>query len=160
MSETNEKKKITLKEWVLIAVSVILVIALIIGFVYDRDSALIERTNPFVISEEMDIQQVDKHGMLFYRQAYEACIKIPASYMQDLAMLIGEAYDFGGEVMIYDDYMEISSDLLEGYTMVPTPVEGSYLWLASYKFDDGHEITYIMDEEGPDAAFLYIYYLR
>ena len=61
--------KLKSREVVLIAIATILVIVLIVGFVRDRNTALLKRTAPFDYTSDMSIVEMDKHGMLLNRSA-------------------------------------------------------------------------------------------
>ena len=66
------------KDVILVVVTVILVIVLIVGFIYDRNSALLERTNryDFAVDDNIEVVKMNKVGFLFERAAYEAKLKI------------------------------------------------------------------------------------
>ena len=66
------------KDIILVIVTVILVIVLIIGFIYDRNSALLQRTNRYDVSvdENLEIVKMNKVGFLYARAAYESKLKI------------------------------------------------------------------------------------
>ena len=66
------------KDIILVVVTVILVIVLIVGFIYDRNSALLQRTNLYDVSRDdnLEVVKMNKVGFLYARAAYEAMLKI------------------------------------------------------------------------------------
>ena len=70
-----DKKKTDL---ILIVITVILVGVLIGGFIYDRNSALLARTNYFAINEDpnLELVKMEKAGFLYMRAGYQAKLQI------------------------------------------------------------------------------------
>jgi len=157
---SKSAKKISRRDLTLIIVTVALLIVLAIAFVYDSNNLLFNRTSQFELTQDMKIVQMDKHGMMFYRRGYECQISIPIDKMDGIATMIAQEYNFAGQVMDYDEYMTMASEVLNAQAMLPTPAEGSNVWVMSVRTPDDHDITYIINQERETSAFLYVYYSR
>ena len=58
------------REMILIVITVILVIILGIGFYYDRNSALLDRTNALAVSQDPNLKaREDEQGRIPFREA-------------------------------------------------------------------------------------------
>ena len=53
------------KDLILVVVTVIMVIILVVGFIYDRNSALLERTNYFAITDDQNLELVKMNKVWF-----------------------------------------------------------------------------------------------
>ena len=109
---SKSAKKISRRDLTLIIVTVALLIVLAIAFVYDSNNLLFNRTSQFELTQDMKIVQMDKHGMMFYRRGYECQISIPIDKMDGIATMIAQEYNFAGQVMDYDEYMTMASEVL------------------------------------------------
>ena len=171
--------KLKSREAVLIAIATILVIVLIVGFVRDRNTALLKRTAPFDYTSDMSIVEMDKHGMLLNRSAYEAKIRVGSEDPYDLILEIYDNTDVDAEALSFDDlnqnylyyeeYESFKKTILRNYDLVPEPDADTRIWAygAEYK---GHDLYLILDIEGSNAGsedhldggdvYLYVYYTR
>ena len=142
----------------LVGLTLILIIAMGVMFFNDRNSAVLERTLQYELTDDMQIVQMKKHGSIFSRSAYEARIRIDADNPEAAVELISEAYDFGGAVFPPPDYEDLASQIFDGIDIIPHPEENTAVWVMSCRDDNFHEVTHIMCAEGTGEAYLYIYY--
>jgi hypothetical protein len=137
---------------------------LIVAAFYDRSSALLDRTLAYDLPDYAKIEEIDKHGFMFYRVGYEAKISINAYKPEDILTCFVQGYDFSGNMLSPADYEEISSEMFENeYSYVrikPQPAPGSSIWMMEVITEEGHRILHFIDIEAGDHAYLYIYYVR
>lgn len=156
--------EISKKEKILIAVTVILVIVLGVGFYYDRNSALIDRTNRVAISKDANLrlEKINKAGFLYMRQSYEAKFRIMDNNWDYYFAAISAAYGAGGGVCGIDGYKEYESQALTKNTIKPQPKADAAIWIMGAPIDNKtkQNVVYILDTEGDGNAYLYIYYSR
>jgi len=153
------------KEIILIIVTVALVIVMGCGFFYDRTGALLDRTNLIPISsdENLEVEDVEKYGMLFYRVAYEARLKIVDGYWEQYYMDICDAYmSLKGLFMDKVEFEEYRDKVLTDQTIIPQPKEDAVIWVFGSTIDAAKtdNVVYIIDQEDDGNAYLYIYYSR
>ncbi|WP_034448979.1 hypothetical protein [Butyrivibrio sp. AE2032] len=149
---------------ILIIITVILVIVLAVGFVYDRNTALIERTNHVAIvgDENLEIVKMNKVGFLFMRAAYEARLRIKDGEADNYIIRIAQTYGGAGEMFDYTQYKQYEADALNGVTIKPNPREDSFIWVLGVRLEENSNknVVYIVTLEGEGEAYLYLYYSR
>lgn len=149
------------KDKSLIVVTILLVIVLIFGFVYDRKTALIARTTPFDI-ESGAIVAIEKQGMLFYRRGYQAKIQINQNLADYFVLQLADYYGYGGYVISGQEYLEELYEDMKNEAIYPVPLYDSSVWIQS--MNDPNEpdvqLTYIIDYELGDKMYMYIYFNR
>ena len=98
-----DKKKTDL---ILIVITVILVGVLIGGFIYDRNSALLARTNYFAINEDpnLELVKMEKAGFLYMRAGYQAKLQIKNGAADDYIIKIAETYGGMGQMFDYTQW--------------------------------------------------------
>ena len=152
------------KEKILIAVTVILVIILGIGFYYDRNSALLDRTNRVAISTDANLRldKINKAGFLYMRQSYEARFRIVDNNTEKYFEILSKAYGAGGGFCAIDGYKEYETQALAKNTIKPKPKADAIIWIMGAPIDNKtkQNVVYIIDTEGDGNAYLYIYYSR
>jgi hypothetical protein len=148
---------------ILICVSVILVIFLIGGFIYDRDSALLERTNYIVINgdDNLELVKMNKVGFLYVRAGYEAKLRVKDGLAAKYIVRIAETYGGEGELFDYDQYKEYEAKVLDRVTIKPNPRQDSFIWMLGVPLEENtsKNIVYIVTLEN-DGAYIYLYYSR
>ena len=152
------------KDKVLIAITVIVVIRLGIGFYYDRNSALLDRTNAVNISQDSNLKllKINKVGFLFARQSYEARFRIVDNNWEKYFDSFSTAYGGGGGICGIEGYKQFESQTLTKNALVPKPKADAIIWILGSKLgkDTEKNVVYIIDQEGDGNAYLYIYYSR
>jgi len=152
------------KDIILVVVTVILVIVLIVGFVYDRNSALLERTNIIDLThdENLEVEKMNKVGFLFARAAYEAKIRIKDGDSEEYIIRIATIYGGVGQMFDYSGYKEYEADVLTNVSIKPNPSENTFIWVLGVplKENSTENIVYIVSLEGEGDAFIYLYYSR
>ena len=149
---------------ILVVVTVILVIVLIGGFIYDRNSALLERTNYFAINgdDNLELVKMNKAGFLYMRAGYEAKIKIKDGNAENYIIRIAETYGGAGQMFDYTQYKDYENNVLNKVTLKPEPREDSFIWVLGVPLEEKStkNIVYIVSIEGEGEAYLYLYYSR
>ena len=152
------------REVILIAVTVILVIVMGIGFYYDRNSALIDRTNLVNFSEDpnLKLEKMNKAGFLFARQYYEARFRIQDNQWENYFQTIGAAYGGGGGICGVDGYKQFEAQALTKSSLKPNPKSDGLIWIlgSTLGSDTAQNVVYVIAEEVDGNAYLYIYYSR
>lgn len=147
----------------LIIITVILVAILIGGFIYDRNSALLARTNYFPISEDqnLEIVKMDKAGFLYRRAGYQAKIKIIDGKADEYIIEIASTYGGEGAMFDYQQYKEYEADVLQKATLRPSPDPDTFIWVLGVPLNEKttENIVYIVSVES-DGAYIYMYYSR
>ena len=148
---------------ILIGVTVILVIVLIGGFIYDRNSALLARTNYFAINgdDNLELVQMEKVGFLYMRAGYEAKLRIKDGLAAKYIVRIAETYGGEGELFDYSQYKEYETKVLDRVTIKPNPLQDSFVWMLGVPLEENSSknIVYIVTLEN-DGAYIYLYYSR
>ena len=148
---------------VLVVVTIILVIVLIGGFIYDRNSALLARTNYFPISEDqnLEIVKMDKAGFLYRRSSYQAKIRIVDGKADEYIIEIASTYGGEGRMFDYRQYKEYEADVLQKATLRPSPAPETFIWVLGVPLSEKstENIVYIVSVE-QDGAYIYLYYSR
>ena len=156
--------EITLKEKILIAVTIILVIILGIGFYYDRSSALIDRTNHIAFSKDanLKLEKINKAGFLYARQTYEAKYRIVNNKWEDYFNSISKEYNAGGGLCGIEGYKQFESQALTKNALKPQPKADAVIWILGTTLGSNtkQNVVYIIDSEGDGNSYLYIYYSR
>jgi len=150
---------------ILIVVTVILVIVLGVGFIYDRNEFLLERTNKFVVAgdENLKVIKMNKVGFLYARAAYEAKLQVLDGSWGDYVIKISNIYGGEGQMFDYAQYKQFEADTMDAVTIKPDPREDSFIWVLGVplKENSSENIVYVMTMEGEDhKVFIYMYYSR
>lgn len=152
------------KDIILVVATVIMVIVLIIGFIYDRNSALLERTNRLDITHDQNLElvKINKVGFLYMRAAYEAKVKIKDGNAEDYIIKIASLYGGTGQMFDYTQYKKYEADVLTAQSIKPNPAQDSFVWAlgAPLKQNSSENIVYIISLEGESEAYIYLYYSR
>lgn len=147
---------------ILIVVTIILIGVLIGGFIYDRNDALLERTNyiPIKADDNLELVKMEKVGFLYMRAGYEAKLRIKDGAAGQYIIEIAETYGGKGEMFDYTQYKQYESDVLNGVTMKPNPRTDSFIWVlgAPLEPNSSKNIVYIVTIEGEGEAYIYLYY--
>lgn len=149
---------------VLVIVTIILVIVLVGGFIYDRNEALLDRTGYFPISSDdnLKIVKVEKAGFLYMRAYYEAKVQILDKDADKYIIGIATTYESEGQIFDYSQYKEYESQVLDKVTVKPNPREDSFIWVLAVPLEEksNKSIVYIVSVEGTGDAYIYMYYSR
>ncbi len=149
---------------ILIVITVLLVIVLGVGFFYDRNSALLERTNYFAITgdDNLEIVNMNKVGFLYMRAAYEAKLRIKDGHADNYIIRIAQTYGGAGEMFDYEQYKQYEADVLNGVSLKPNPRADSFVWALAVRLEENSNknIVYIVTLEGEGEAYIYMYYSR
>ncbi len=149
---------------ILIVVTVILVLVLIGGFFYDRNSALLARTNYIAINadENLELVKMNKAGFLYMRAGYEARIRIKDGDAEKYIIRIAETYGGSGQMFDYEQYKQYEADVLNKVSLKPNPREDSFIWALGVPLEEKStkNIVYIVSVEGEGEAYIYLYYSR
>ncbi len=152
------------KDIILVVVAVILVIVLIGGFVYDRNDALLERTNDFAIvgDENLELVKMEKVGFLYMRAAYQARIKIKNGKADQYIIRIADTYGGSGQLFDYEQYKQYEADVLNNVAVKPNPRQDSFIWVLGVplKENSTENIVYVVTVEGSGEGYIYLYYSR
>lgn len=152
------------KEKILVAVTVIMVIILIVCFYFDRSSALLSRTLAYDLPSDVKLVDIDKHGFLFYRVAYEARFEINPENPEEILTCFVEGYNDSGRMLSQEEFDIMTEAMYQNYydyvDLKPNPAPGSYVWFQEADTPDGHHVMHFMDTEEGEHAYLYIYYVR
>ena len=152
------------KDIILVVVTVILVIVLIVGFIYDRNSAVLQRTNLYDVSvdDNLEVVKMNKVGFLYMRAAYEAKLKIKNGNAQDYIITLASVYGGMGQMFDYTQYKQYESEVLTNVSIKPNPMQDSFIWVlgAPLKENSSENIVYIISLEGENEAYIYLYYSR
>lgn len=129
--------KISKKDIVLIIATVIMLGVLIGGFIYDRTPALLDRTNCFLISEDenLNVVEIDKHGFLYNRVAYEAKIEIVGGYWETYYLSLANLYENPGQLMDFKEFQKYSEQNLNKVSIRPHPSNDATVWLMGTKLE-------------------------
>lgn len=156
-----EKKKTDL---ILIVITVILVGVLIGGFIYDRNSALLARTNYFAINEDpnLELVKMEKAGFLYMRAGYQAKLQIKNGAADDYIIKIAETYGGQGQMFDYTQYKGYEADVLNNVSIRPNPRTDSFVWVLGVPLSatSTENIVYVVTVEGEGEAYIYLYYSR
>ena len=152
------------KEKILVAVTVIMLVILAVCVVYDRTPALMSRTLAYELPEDTKVVDIDKHGFLFYRVAYEAKVEIDPNNPEEILTCFVQAYGDSGRMLTMEEFTTMTDYMYENFysytSLHPTPSAGSYIWMQEADTEDGHHVLHFIDIEDEDHAYLYIYYVR
>lgn len=147
------------KDKILIVVTVVLLIVLIGGFVWDYNKFVLDRTLKIEITDDMKVVAMNKVGILYYRKAYEAKIQIPAERAEDMLNVIANNYEGELNIMDFDSFQEYAAGLFNSEVLKPSPMYGTEV--AEIRAVDGdHDVTFFIDIETETDAYIYVYYLR
>ncbi|MBR2555649.1 MAG: hypothetical protein IKE94_12380 [Aeriscardovia sp.] len=149
---------------VLVIITIFLVFILIVGFVYDRNSALLARTNQIAINgdDNLELVKMNKAGFLFARAGYEAKIKIKDGNSENYIIRIAATYGAAGQMFDYEQYKQYEADVLDRVSLKPDPVADSFVWVLGTTIDDysNQNIVYIVSLDNDGQAYIYLYYSR
>ena len=156
-----DKKK---TDMILIVITVILVGVLIGGFIYDRNSALLARTNYFAINEDpnLELVKMEKAGFLYMRAGYQAKLQIKNGAADDYIIKIAETYGGMGQMFDYTQYKGYEADVLNNVSIRPNPRSDSFIWVLGVPLSatSTENIVYVVTVEGEGEAYIYLYYSR
>ncbi len=156
-----DKKK---TDMILIVITVILVGVLIGGFIYDRNSALLARTNYFAINEDpnLELVKMEKAGFLYMRAGYQAKLQIKNGAADDYIIKIAETYGGMGQMFDYTQYKGYEADVLNNVSIRPDPRTDSFVWVLGVPLSatSTENIVYVVTVEGEGEAYIYLYYSR
>lgn len=156
-----DKKK---TDMILIVITVILVGVLIGGFIYDRNSALLARTNYFAINEDpnLELVKMEKAGFLYMRAGYQAKLQIKNGAADDYIIKIAETYGGMGQMFDYTQYKGYEADVLNNVSIRPDPRTDSFIWVLGVPLSatSTENIVYVVTVEGEGEAYIYLYYSR
>lgn len=162
--ETEKTMHLKDKEKILIAITLILVIIMGVGFYYDRTSALLDRTNALEISHDDNLQlvKINKVGFLYARRSYEAKFKIVKNNWEDYFSIISTAYGGGGGFCTIEGYKQFEEQALSKTSLKPNPKDDAVIWIMGSKLGNDTEksVVYIIDQEADGNSYLYVYYSR
>lgn len=129
--------KLSKKDIVLIIITVIMLGVLAGGFIYDRTPALLDRTNCFLIStdENLKVVQIEKHGFLYNRQAYEAKIEIVDGYWELYYSALSNLYENEGQFMDFKEFKKYADANLDRVSVTPHPSNEATVWLMGTKLE-------------------------
>ena len=149
---------------ILIFVTVALVCVLIGGFIYDRNDALLDRTNYFAIraDDNLKLVQMNKVGFLYMRASYEAKIQILNGAADQYIIRIASVYGGQGQMFDYNQYKQYETEVLNGVSIKPNPRQDSFIWVLGVPLSPttSENIVYIVTIEGDGDAYIYLYYSR
>lgn len=149
---------------ILIVITIILIGVLIGGFIYDRNSALLARTNYFPINEDQNLELVkmEKAGFLYMRAGYQAKLKIKDGDAEGYIIKIAETYGGMGQMFDYTQYKEYEANVLDKVSLKPLPRTDSFIWVLGVPLSPTttESIVYIVSIEGEGEAYIYLYYSR
>ncbi len=152
------------KDKILVAVTVIMVLILIVCFYFDRSSALLSRTLAYDLPSDVKLVDIDKHGFLFYRVAYEAKFEIDPENPEELLQCFVQGYEDSGRMLSQEEFDTMTEAMYVNYydyvNLKPNPAPGSHVWFQEADTPDGHHVMHFMDVEEGEQAYLYIYYVR
>ena len=148
------------KEKILVVITIVLIGLLIWGFIYDRDSAVLERTIPDIVnSDDIELVTMKKYGMMLHRVAYEAKFTITEGHEPDEVWArLSSNYDFSGSWLSYEEFQGFADENLKSYSYIPKPAAGSGAYVMAIEDSEGHHVCQVMDIENGDDVYLYIYY--
>lgn len=156
-----DKKK---TDMFLIVITVILVGVLIGGFIYDRNSALLARTNYFAINEDpnLELVKMEKAGFLYMRAGYQAKLQIKNGAADDYIIKIAETYGGMGQMFDYTQYKGYEADVLNNVSIRPDPRTDSFVWVLGVPLSatSTENIVYVVTVEGEGESYIYLYYSR
>ena len=156
-----DKKK---TDMILIVITVILVGVLIGGFIYDRNSAMLARTNYFAINEDpnLELVKMEKAGFLYMRAGYQAKLQIKNGAADDYIIKIAETYGGMGQMFDYTQYKGYEADVLNNVSIRPDPRTDSFIWVLGVPLSatSTENIVYVVTVEGEGEAYIYLYYSR
>lgn len=145
----------------LIIAAVVLILITAGLYLFDDSTKLVQRTNEFELTEDMEIVKVKKHGIPSFRVGYEAKIKVDHNDPWTTVDLLVDAYPgIQCDILNYENYLATSHELFEGYSVIPSPEYNSNVWIGVYSDVDEHDYVFFIDSESPTDAYLYIYYSK
>ncbi|MCR5804032.1 MAG: hypothetical protein K6G47_07190 [Clostridia bacterium] len=147
------------KDKILIVITAVLVLALIGGFIWDYNKFVLDRTLKVEITDDMEIISMKKVGILYYRKAYEARIRIHRDDAEELLNTLATTYNCEPEIMSYTDYQSFASSTFQKELVKPAPELNTEVAVIKAT-DEDHMVTFMIDVENSNDAFLYIYYYR
>ena len=152
------------KDVILIVVTVIMIIVLVVGYIYDRNTAVLKRTLDYAVTEDENLEfvKMNKVGFLYMRAAYEAKFKIKDSNADNYIIDIASHYGGLGQMFDYTQFKEYEADALSAVSIKPNPKEDSFTWVIGVPLRENtdEKAVYIISIEADNNAFLYVYYSR
>lgn len=152
------------KEKILVAVTILMVAILAACFYYDRNSALIHRTLPRDLPDDIKLVDIDKHGFMFYRVGYEAKYEIDPNNPEEMLIYFDQVFGQSGEMLSGYEYQIMADYMFDNYysyvDLKPNPVSGTGVWMQEADIEGGHHVLNFIVLEPGDHAYLYVYYTR
>lgn len=147
------------KDKILVVVTIVLLLVLAASFVWDRNTFVLQRTLKIEMTDDMELISMSKYGVMFYRKAYQARIRIDRDIAEQKLDMIVNTYGTDPEIMDYDSYKEFADKTFQKEILRPAPLVGTEV--AVIKALDGeHQVTFMIDVENDTDAFIYVYYHR
>lgn len=144
----------------LVIATVILIVILIFGFIWDANSNVLGRTLDIEITDDMDVVNMKKSGTLLYRIRYEARIMFPEENLQNIVTDILQTYQVEGDLYDSTEFEQIKSDIFSGgETLVPSPITESAVLVIPALSESGDEICFIFAIEDT-GSFMYVYWSK
>ena len=148
-------------EFIMAIIAVVLLILFGISFIVDSNERVIKRTVDLELSDTMEIVEMEKRGFVFSRSSYTAKIKIDMDTDVDVLInALSSSYNVGGDILPYDDFVEFKKEVLDSEKITPVPTLNTNVYVVGVKDVHNSTVVFIMDTEGDDEAFLYIYYAK
>lgn len=144
----------------LIVITIIMIIVLVIGFVWDKNDFVLERTLDTHLSSEMEIKSMKKYGFMFWRKAYQAKILISPLDAQSTLTNLAYTLEVQPEVLSYDEFQKYKEESFEREVLVPEPINGTEVAIIKSVTSNGDYATYMIDIESDTEAYIYIYFAR
>ena len=148
------------KDKILIVVTVILMAVLAFGIVWDLDTFVLKRSLDTEITEDMKVISMKKYGMLFYRKAYEARIRVDRDKLKEKLEYTYQEYGGESEVYSYTDYIAFAADTFGSELLTPAPEVNTEVAVIKTVNSKGDYVTFMFDVENETDGFIYIYYSR
>ena len=156
--------KLSRKDIILIVVTVILFLVMVGGFIYDRNDALLDRTNLISISNDdnLEVVKIEKIGFLYSRSAYEAKLLIKNGMWQSYIDPIQDTYEGSGMIMMTPEFYNYSDVSLNEVRIKPNPSADAYIFIfgSNIKYNSKENVVYVIDQEDDGNAYMYIYYSK
>lgn len=148
------------KDKILIVVTVILIAVLAFGIIWDLNTFVFKRTLDTEITEDMEVISMKKYGMLFYRKAYEARIRVDRDKLKEKLEYTYQVYGGESEVYSYTDYLTFAADTFGKELLKPDPEANTEVAVIKTFNSKGDYVTFMFDVENETDGFIYIYYSR
>ena len=109
----------------LITVTIVLLVVLIFSFVWDINKFVLDRTLNFEVTEDMQLDNMRKYGLMFYRKAYEAKFEVKSENAEKVLNGIASEIGVSPVVMPYSDFLKYSEEVFNKEVYKPNPMTGT-----------------------------------